>query len=479
MKWLKQLTEKQVVAFGAITLNVLILLLYKREPQNALWLVPVALLGLYLVLFQFEWLFRILLFILPFSLNVPIGTTGLELSLPSEPIMMSLSGVFVLKLMYERSLEIQLLKHPVTLLLLAQLFIFFLSASFSEFPIISFKYCLARSWFVISGYFVALYLFQKSKTELRTYFGILSFSMVLVVSYITINHLLVGVNKETSYFASAPFFKEHTIYGGVLGFFVPLTLYLAYSAKDRIETLIWSYASFLMLLAVIFSYTRAAWLGVLGAMGLFVMHWFRIKLRYVTLTSVIVIALAFVVQDLILMQLKNNDTVSDDSFEKHFTSIYNTKSDPSNAERVNRWDCAISMFKERPVLGWGIGTYTYTYAPFQKSQFRTIISTNRGDVGNVHSEYLGPLSETGLLGFLTTIGLYLMVVYTALRTYYKNNLSTTLKWLNMALLCGLYTYWIHGFMNNYLDIDKASFTFWLFMAGIVYLNYLSNHRIKD
>ena len=70
MKWLKQLTEKQVVALGAITLNVLILLLYKREPQNALWLIPVALLGLYLVLFQFEWLFRILLFILPFSLNL-------------------------------------------------------------------------------------------------------------------------------------------------------------------------------------------------------------------------------------------------------------------------------------------------------------------------------------------------------------------------------------------------------------------------
>ena len=76
----------------------------------------------------------------------------------------------------------------------------------------------------------------------------------------------------------------------------------------------------------------------------------------------------------------------------------NISTDASNLERLNRWSCALQMFQEKPFLGFGPGTYQFLYAPYQKSSMKTVISTNFGEKGNAHSEYLGPLSEQGFLG---------------------------------------------------------------------------------
>ena len=81
-------------------------------------------------------------------------------------------------------------------------------------------------------------------------------------------------------------------------------------------------------------------------------------------------------------------------------SFSNVSSDASNLERLNRWSCAWAMFQERPLWGWGPGTYQFEYAPFQTSDLRTIISTNNADLGNAHSEYLGPLAEQGVVGLV-------------------------------------------------------------------------------
>ena len=36
-----------------------------------------------------------------------------------------------------------------------------------------------------------------------------------------------------------------------------------------------------------------------------------------------------------------------------------------------------------------------------------------------------------------------------------------------SALCGLVTYFIHGLLNNFLDIDKIAVPFWAFAAMIV------------
>jgi len=87
-------------------------------------------------------------------------------------------------------------------------------------------------------------------------------------------------------------------------------------------------------------------------------------------------------------------------------------------------------------------------------------------MGNAHSEYIGPLSESGVLGMLTFIGIVIAVIYTGLRVY-RNTRNKEVKILSLGFLLGLITYYIHGLLNNFLDTDKASVPFWAFTAILV------------
>ena len=126
------------------------------------------------------------------------------------------------------------------------------------------------------------------------------------------------------------------------------------------------------------------------------------------------------------------------------------------------------MYAERPFLGHGPGTYMFLYAPYQKPSEKTIISTNGGNRGNAHSEYLGPLAESGTFGLLTFLGIIITVIVVSVNSYQRLD-NNRLKGLLRLAFLGLITYYLHGFLNNFLDMDKASAPFWGFTAMIAAL----------
>ena len=156
-------------------------------------------------------------------------------------------------------------------------------------------------------------------------------------------------------------------------------------------------------------------------------------------------------------------------WSSHFQSIANISSDASNLERINRWQSALRMFSERPFLGWGPGTYQFEYSPFQRASEKTIISTDLGDMGNAHSEYIGPLAESGVFGLLSVLIIMITAIYTGLNVYRKAASSQT-RILALSATLALITYYVHGTMNNFLNTDKASVPFWGMVAIITALD---------
>jgi len=124
------------------------------------------------------------------------------------------------------------------------------------------------------------------------------------------------------------------------------------------------------------------------------------------------------------------------------------------------------LFRERPFWGWGPGTYQFMYAPFQMSREKTIISTNAGDRGNAHSEYIGPLAETGVIGSLSIIFIFGLVIYRGLKLY-SSSKDKEVRLIAISVLLGLITYFAHGFLNNFLDTDKISALFWGYTSAII------------
>lgn len=151
---------------------------------------------------------------------------------------------------------------------------------------------------------------------------------------------------------------------------------------------------------------------------------------------------------------------------EHVKSISNVATDASNLERLNRWSCAWRMFKEKPVFGWGPGVYMFQYAPFQLEREKTEISTNAANLGNAHSEYIGPLAESGIPGTISFLAIVIYTIITGVRNWTRVR-NRKVRILSLSLLLGLITYYLHGLLNNFLDTDKASAVFWAFTAGIV------------
>jgi O-antigen ligase len=294
--------------------------------------------------------------------------------------------------------------------------------------------------------------------------------IALLIVIIYTNYRLSGYgfdNQHASNWVVWPFFNDHTSYGAMLVMFIfPLFYFLKKKTNILVLKTSTSIVFGIFIIGIILSYTRAAWLSLFAGIALWIVIKLKIKIKVILISGIAVILLFFSFQNLILDKLEGNESESSGNFSEHIESMANISSDASNTERINRWKCAIRMFKEKPFWGWGPGTYKFQYAPFQQSRDRTIISTNFGTLGNAHSEYLGSLSESGIIGMLS----FMLIIFMSFKTgynIYHNTENKDIKELTLFIMLGLSTYFIHGVLNNFLDTDKASVPVWGFIAMLV------------
>lgn len=440
--------------------------------------IPVAVLGLVFLKYEFNKGLFLIALLTPFSINIVLNEDGFTLSLPSEPIMILMMIAFLWTLLFEGKYNLKYFKHPVSI----SIFIYFLwaiiSSCFSTDVLVSFKFIVSRLWFVIPMFFIAMPFFKNVK-NIRIFTACYCISLLVVIIYSTINFGGMGFDYNASHFVMQPFYNDHTAYGAIVALFLPVSFYYAFASKEiiggkgfRIFFIIMSIA---LLTALILSYARAAWLSVVVAGVVFVIVKLRIKLKQLLITALIGGVLLAVGWDVILQQMSQNSQDSSGKIMEHITSMSNISTDASNVERINRWSCALRMFKEEPVFGFGAGTYQFKYAAYQKSWQTSWISTDFGDLGNAHSEYLGPLAEMGIMGTISVVLIFGTTVYIGIRTY-RRAADKHIANLALCLTISMITYYTHGFMNNFLDTDKLAVPFWAFTAAIAALDIMTRNK---
>ena len=126
------------------------------------------------------------------------------------------------------------------------------------------------------------------------------------------------------------------------------------------------------------------------------------------------------------------------------------------------------MFKEKPWLCWGPGTYQFEYHQFQTAEGMTWISTRHGDRGNAHSEYLTYLCETGFLGLLIFLGWVFYSIHLGLKLVYHHPTCAG-RTVALALLLGLISFYVHGAVNAFIDQDKMAVLVFAALGGLVAL----------
>jgi O-antigen ligase len=429
-------------------------------------IVPFALVLIYMAFFSFEKLMWFIVFFTPLSLNLEsLEIGGVGMYLPTEPLMFGVMILFFFKLVHSSKVNSKLLKHPVTITILIYLGWLLVTSLTSSMPIVSLKFLLSRLWFVVCFYFIGVQLFEKIKNH-KIFFLAYIIPLTGVIIYSVLHLASYNFAEQPAHWVMEPFFKDHTSYGAILAMYIPILFLFVNKKLDPLYRVLGALLIFVFVIGIVFSYTRAAWVSLALALVLYYIYKYRIRFKLLFTVGAIGLITLFVSWNTIIMSLSKNNQDSSANLSEHVESISNVSSDASNLERLNRWSSAWRMFLDRPVFGWGPGTYVFQYAPFQLSSEKTIISTNTGSNGNAHSEYIGPLAESGLMGMLTFLLIVITVFYKGSNLYHRLP-KGELKTVVLVTLLGLFTYVIHGLLNNYLDTDKASVPFWGFIALIV------------
>ncbi len=445
-------------------------------------LLPAALLFLVLALVSVDKYLMVVVFFVPLSIPLSRLVEGLSIDmyLPTEPLLAGLLLLYVLKYLMGDRIDLKVLRHPVTLAIyfhLAWLFITSLTSSDLQ---VSFKMLVSRLWFIVGFYLVASQLFRKEK-NMHTYVWLFILAFSGVVVYTLLNHAQYGLdNQMMAHRAAAPFYKDHTSYGATLGFLLPVlvALFLLIRRGDLNTRFLMALLILLFVLATVVSYTRATWISILASAGIWALIKLKVRVEFVLAGTAVLMAFFFSIRSDLMVKLEQNRVESSGEFSEHVQSISNISTDQSNLERINRWSCAYRMWKDKPVFGFGPGTYQFEYGRYQRSYEKTRISTDFGTRGNAHSEYLGPLSESGALGLISILLVIGTTFYTGIRVYFSSK-KRSIRIFSLAVLTGLSSYYLHGLLNNFLDTDKISVLFWGYSAMLVAMDVYHRESVDE
>ena len=456
-----------IYLIAALFVAVAMFLVVKKD-NYLFFALPVVLGILLLYIFSLDKVMMMISFLVPLSVILE-EFEQLAVSLPAEPLLAGVLILFVAKLLYDGKYDRSVARHPVAIVIYCMFIWMIVTTITSEMPVVSIKFIVSRLWFIIPSFFVCALLFKKPK-NIDWFIWLYIASLCIVVVYTTIHHAKNGFDGDSAHWVMSPFYNDHTAYGAALAIYLILAIAYAFlpGLKPLRRILILGVVA-LLSIAMILSSCRAAWISLVAALGVLICVLLKIKFRWILTVVVILVGLFFAFQNQIIDALEHNSQDASGDVVENIQSITNISTDASNLERINRWQSAFRLFAERPMFGWGPGTYQFVYAPYQMSKEKTIISTNAGDGGNAHSEYIGPLAEQGFMGMILMLTLVICVVYTGLKAYGRAK-NKKAKVLALGATLAFFSYFVHGFLNNFLDTDKLAVPVWSCAALIVVLD---------
>jgi O-antigen ligase len=430
-----------------------------------------------LLLYYFGWqhwqlVFFMLVASLPWSVeynfNPSLGT-----DLPDEPLMWLTATFFIAHFFFKPYATTRMWKHPFAVLLVLYFLWIIVTVSFSTEWLISLKFLLAKSWYIIAFMLSPLLIFTDAKA-VRTTALLFLFSMLLVTLVSLYRHFLLGFTFANINEAVRPFFRNHVNYSAMLVCTIPL-LVATYQLTRKYRFFVVG-SICMVLTAVFFSYSRGAWIALLAGAS----SYWLIQNRKLLVSFIVFLLLTIGA----LFWLKDNDrylqyahdyktTIFHKDFEQHLIATYKLK-DVSTAERFNRWIAGVRMIKDNWLTGYGPNTFYNNYKPYTLPVFKTWVSSNK-EHSTVHNYFLLVAIEQGvpgLLFFLLLVGaglFYSEHIYHRAREKFERT---------AAMACGVMLVMIIvvNFLSDLIETDKVGSLFFLCMAALVTIDKATTRR---
>ena len=416
-------------------------------------------------------LFYLLLISLPlsveFSFSDQLGT-----DLPDEPLMLAVSVLSVLYLVYRLTpFRSRLWHHPLLISLLAWIGWMTITTMVSTTPWISFKFLLAKSWY-IGAFLLAPLIWLRDRKSIRRALYCLFVPLFLLALLSVIRHAFEGFSFISSSAVVQPYFRNHVVYSAMLMTLVPV---LFFSRRFTQKKQLWDAAMILVLVALFFSYARGAWLALFVGVGAYLL----LRNRLLVYGYAVILLLSI----LTIVWLKQGDrylqfapdyrtTIFHSDFQDHWRATYQGK-DVSSVERFYRWIAGVRMVEEKPLIGFGPSSFYTRYRQYTVPAYKTWVSNNP-DRSTVHNYFLLTAVEQGIPGLIIFLILFGALLFYAEKLYHRNRD----RWRGqlaagiavIVVMLGVVNFW-----SDLIETDKIGSLFFLSIALLLILD----HRSKE
>lgn len=465
LKQLHSTADKQHLLWFAFFCLICIsaaVLLYNPAPLVA----PPALLFILFTLNNPRYLFYLFFATLPFSVEIELGSLATDL--PSEPMMLVLMGLTIVLSIYKSHSLGRGFLHPISCLIILHLSWIAFTAFGSTDTLVSFKYFLAKTWYVLPFYFFPM-LVMKSEHDFRKVFSLMTASMFVAMGYVLFNHAGEGFSFDSATTIVKPIFRNHVNYAIMLLAFVPYFWYLITTSPKKRPWFLY-FLMLLLFVGIYFSYTRAAQASVLLAI---IFYWV-VRLRLVKICMGIALVAFTVLTIFVSVGNKYLDfapsfenTVAHTKFDNLLEATTKME-DISTVERFYRWVAGAYMIQEKPFMGYGPGTFYFQYHAYTVTSYRTYVSDNPEKSG-IHNNYLMVAVEQGIPGFIIMFLLVCLPLLYAEQVYHKL-VDRHEKNLVMAAGICFFVIAVVILINDLLEADKIGPFFFLSASIIVFFS---------
>lgn len=234
-------------------------------------------------------------------------------------------------------------------------------------------------------------------------------------------------------------FNHYNGFGGYL--IIPFVLCIAFMQspgffKKKANYFI-LFLGIILIFCIFNTFSRGTWVGVIISL---------ILMSFISRRLNILLTLSIILTGILLFSV----------FRSRFLLIFELGGDRN---RFEIWQAAITMFKENPFLGKGLGTFmshTREYLPLKT-------------VSYAHNCFLQILAESGIFSLISFLGFLGLVFYAGIKKF----LSTEDPIL-LGGVCGLAGFLVHSLFDVNLYSLPLAVLFWMW-AGIIVV--LSSDRL--
>ena len=300
-------------------------------------------------------------------------------------------------------------------------------------------------------YFMVVETINTDK-RLRNFLSIIVFSVALIILDGAVQYFHgFDFLRRYPYARLRASFPTANTFAAWLIFLIPVILALWIRIKnngsmDKLKKGILGSILIILLVDLVLSYSRGAWIGLVFGFSFFAYCAIRIshfKRKYLFILGGLFILL-------LVLLFGNLHVKSEESIRERIESIATIK-DQAVLIRLGLWKESLNIIRDYPLIGCGLNNYSVVAPKYKISYFGG---------GYTHNSYLQMAAETGLLGLSSFLWILFTFFKTGLRHFKKSK-----NYLVLGLLSGILAFSVHAFFDTHLYSLQLVVLFW-FMLGL-------------